>query len=260
MYLSARFYPSNSSVIRINSLIDFTAKVDLLLASNSQRINKFVFDVRNKEQIALVRPNQIGPYGSAYVVETSIVEKKAVLSFYKVALDGRRIEYYSTSNGISGVRMGDINPIATSYEGDQFTLLIHSVSDSSITVYLYPNTMTSSPDVQTLIAEAKVFRVTLELKAKQEAEAKAAAELKAKQEEEAKAAAELKAKQEAEAKAAAELKAKQEAEAKAEAARILANAKAAATNKKTTITCVKGKLTKKVTAAKPKCPSGYKKK
>jgi hypothetical protein len=63
-----------------------------------------------------------------------------------------------------------------------------------------------------------------------------------------KAAAELKAKQEAEAKAkaAAELKSKQDAEAKAAAL------------KKTTITCVKGKLTKKVTAVKPKCPSGYK--
>ena len=30
--------------------------------------------------------------------------------------------------------------------------------------------------------------------------------------------------------------------------------------KKTTITCVKGKLIKKVTAINPKCPSGYKKK
>jgi hypothetical protein len=30
--------------------------------------------------------------------------------------------------------------------------------------------------------------------------------------------------------------------------------------KKSTITCVKGKLTKKVTAVKPKCPVGYKKK
>ena len=48
------------------------------------------------------------------------------------------------------------------------------------------------------------------------------------------------------AKAAAELKAKQ-----------VADAKAAAT-KKTTITCVKGKLTKKVTAIKPNCPNGYK--
>jgi hypothetical protein len=29
---------------------------------------------------------------------------------------------------------------------------------------------------------------------------------------------------------------------------------------KTTITCVKGKTTKKVTGVNPKCPSGYKKK
>ena len=48
-------------------------------------------------------------------------------------------------------------------------------------------------------------------------------------------------------------KAKAEAEAKAKA-------EAESANKKTTITCVKGKLTKKVTAIKPKCPSGYKKK
>ena len=84
----------------------------------------------------------------------------------------------------------------------------------------------------------------------------------AKQEADAKAAAELKAKQEADAKAAAELKAKQEADAKAKAAKILAaaKAKAAAAKKKTTITCVKGKLTKKVTAVKPVCPKGYTKK
>jgi hypothetical protein len=54
----------------------------------------------------------------------------------------------------------------------------------------------------------------------------------------------------AEAKAAEELKAKQEAETKA----------ALESKKKTTITCVKGKLTKKVTAVKPVCPKGYKKK
>jgi membrane protein involved in colicin uptake len=34
----------------------------------------------------------------------------------------------------------------------------------------------------------------------------------------------------------------------------------AASTKKTTITCIKGKLTKKVTAVNPKCPAGYKKK
>ena len=86
-------------------------------------------------------------------------------------------------------------------------------------------------------------------KSKAEAEAKAAAELKAKQDAEAKAAAEQKAKEEAEAKAAAEQKAKEEAEAKA---------KAGAAGKKSTITCVKGKTVQKVTAVKPKCPKGFK--
>jgi hypothetical protein len=107
-----------------------------------------------------------------------------------------------------------------------------------------PITPVCPPERQAII-DAK--KAAAELKAKQEAEAKAAAE---------KAAAELKAKQEAEAKAAAEkaaaeLKAKQEAEA-------AAKAKAEAAKKKFTITCVKGKLTKKVTAVKPKCPAGYK--
>lgn len=76
-----------------------------------------------------------------------------------------------------------------------------------------------------------------ELKAKQEAELKAAAQLKAKQEAE-----------EAAARVAAELSAKQE---------LAANA--AALNK-TTIVCGRGKLSKKITAIKPKCPTGYKKK
>jgi hypothetical protein len=122
------------------------------------------------------------------------------------------------------------------------------------------------------IEEAKA---AAELKIKQEAEAKAAAELLVKQEADAKAAAEkaaaeLRAKQEADAKAAAEtaaaeLKAKQEADAKAAAElkaneeKIAAAAKVAGTKKKT-ITCIKGKLTKKVTAVKPVCPNGYKKK
>ena len=44
------------------------------------------------------------------------------------------------------------------------------------------------------------------------------------------------------------------------AADLLAQQKAAASKKPITITCIKGKLTKKVTAVNPKCPSGYKKK
>ena len=83
------------------------------------------------------------------------------------------------------------------------------------------------------------------LKIKLEAEAMEALELKTKQDSEAKQAIEAVAKQ----KAIEEmLKAKQEAAAKAAAMR------------KITIICVKGKLTKKITAIKPVCPAGYKKK
>ena len=78
--------------------------------------------------------------------------------------------------------------------------------------------------------------------------------MRARQEAEAKAATELKAKLDADAKAAAELKVKQDAVAMAAAD------KAAAANKRTTITCINGKLIKKVTAVKPVCPKGYKKK
>jgi hypothetical protein len=101
--------------------------------------------------------------------------------------------------------------------------------------------------------KAAADKAAAELKAKQEAAVKVAAELKAAAE---KAAADLKA---AADKAAAE---KVLADAKAAAAKILAaaKAKAAAAKKKTTITCVKGKLTKKVTAVKPVCPKGYTKK
>ena len=98
--------------------------------------------------------------------------------------------------------------------------------------------------------ERATFKVltSVEFQAKQGAETKAAEALKAKQDAEAKAAAELKAKQDAEVQAVAELKARQEAEAKA------------ASTKKTTIICVKGKTSKKVTAVKPVCPAGFKKK
>jgi hypothetical protein len=90
-------------------------------------------------------------------------------------------------------------------------------------------------DKKNEFAQAEAVRLAAELKAKQEAEA-------------VRLAAELKAKQEADAKAAAEFKAKQEADAKAAAL------------KKTTITCLKGKLVQKVRAVKPVCPKGFKKK
>jgi hypothetical protein len=135
--------------------------------------------------------------------------------------------------------------------GKMFNLLVEKNDGNDITFRLIPPSLMNTDETKRLISDADINRQEVELKIKQEAEAKAVAD---------KAAEELKAKQEAEAKAVAdkaaeELKAKQEVEAKAAAEKA-----AAAASKKTTITCVKGKLTKKVTAVKPVCPKGYKKK
>ena len=86
---------------------------------------------------------------------------------------------------------------------------------------------------------------------------KAAAEKAAAEKAAAEKAAAEKARQEADARAAAD---KILADARAAADKILADAKAAVVTKKTTISCVKGKLIKKVTAVKPICPVGYRKK
>lgn len=112
-----------------------------------------------------------------------------------------------------------------------------------------------SIDIKSAVTFAKE-RIALQDKNKADAEArvKAEAEAKAKAENEAK----TKADQEAKARAEAEAKAKAEAEARA-----IAQAAAAAEvakNKKITITCVKGKTKKKISAINPKCPKGYTKK
>jgi hypothetical protein len=213
--------------------------VTCISGNDSQKINKFEIDIRDKEQIALLRPNP----KSLYVIETSRVKENLLLSFYKLINDARPpIEYYSISDQRRGVKMSDFKygnfPFV--HPGDEFTLLIHSVTDTFATVYTYPNSLAKSAEVQSLLAEARMFQ---DVKVKEVAD--------------------LRAKQDAEVKAAAELKAKQEAEVRAAADKLAAEKVAAAklaSMKKTTITCVKGKLTKKVTAVKPTCPAGYKKK
>ena len=106
----------------------------------------------------------------------------------------------------------------------EFTLLISDVDSERVTLNLIGNSPAISAQFKELLSRASTTRDT---KVKEFTERE---------------------KMLAEAKAAAELKAKQEAEAKAVA------------SKKTTVTCTKGKLTKKVTGIKPNCPEGYKRK
>jgi hypothetical protein len=108
------------------------------------------------------------------------------------------------------------------------------------------------------LSQAEETKGSVEPTSQQESDAKAKheASVKAKAEEDARLEAEAKARAESEAKARAESEAKAKAE---EDARLEAEAKAKAeAAKKKTITCIKGKLSKKVTGMNPKCPKGYK--
>jgi M6 family metalloprotease-like protein len=216
---------------------------------SESKIIKFSFDYTKTNQIVIIR------YGGR---ETFIAETTNIL-------DSRFLTFYSLDNELQppitvfpdrsrpqfvGLAIKDYSDIGTQFEAPNLTLLVSDVNSTSITLHLVPKSLSFSAEFKNLVDSFQPARAAAaELKAKQDAEAKAAAELKAKQDAEAKAAAELKATQDAEAKAAAELKAKQDAE-----------AKALAEKRKKTITCMKGKTAKKVTAVNPKCPSGFKRK
>jgi hypothetical protein len=184
---------------------------------------------------------------------------------YAILIEGKDPTLVSNYLPRQFFRTTTANSLNLSYE----ELLALASKNPGSTVLIFASPKNSLPDVSVKNTSGKGCYVELKavLKNKQDAEkaaadAKAAAELKAKQEAELKAAAELKAKEEADLRAAAELKAKQDAELKA-AAELKAKQEAAAKAalvKKVTITCVKGKTVKKVTAVKPKCPAGYKKK
>ena len=153
------------------------------------------------------------------------------------SLDLLKVASWANSKGInlSEARLLGITP---RLKGQGFTGRTNAI---------YP---LESMSLDQIVKKVDQDKAAAELKAKLDAEAKVAAELKAKLDAEAKVAAELKARLDAEAKVAAELKARLDAEAKAKAA----------STKKITITCVKGKVMKKVTGIKPKCPVGYRKK
>ena len=148
---------------------------------------------------------------------------------------------------------GSNDTLGTGYTGVVFTpVLLSTINDYGIVSIAGNYTQTFA----IVSNRAKVKAAADKAAADKAAADKAAADKAAAD----KAAADKAALQEAESKAAAE---KLIAEAKAQAEKIISDAKVAASsaaNKKTTIVCVKGKLTRKVTAVKPKCPTGYKKK
>ena len=164
----------------------------------------------------------------AYFVEVLDYSGNRLMIFYRLKMEERPpIEVLSVKDSnnswTKNATTFSINDIGKSFVALEFQLLFSNRVGQTATFHIVPNNAYASAAYADLLAQASENRNrALEIE---------------------------KAKQEAEAKAAAELKAKQEAEAKVKVAK-----------KKTTIACVKGKLTKKVTSVNPKCPAGYKKK
>ena len=209
-------------------------------------ITSFTFDYTKVNQVAVIR----APDNEVYIVETSRANRRNYISFYSLNNEGRPPltffqERAQAQSG--GIEIEDPTAIGVQLKAPKFTLLVSNVDSKSISLHLAPTSLTSSNEFKDLVSKSN--EIKSKLAEEIEAKARAAAELKAKEEADQRAA--------AEAKAAAELKAKQDAEAKAAADKLAATK--ATPQKKMTITCVKGKQTKKVIAVKPKCPSGYKK-
>lgn len=165
-------------------------------------------------------PNIVASNGH-FILTSSNYQRDASYSYSSTdALSGN---WKSTKMPISSGSWGNLYVVKS---GESIFLLTNELGSDRKLLEGKPKTEAEMALERKLIADAK---------AKAEADARIVVEtqLKARKAQE-------------EAKAATELKAKQEAEAKAAAL------------KKSTITCTKGKLTKKVSAVKPKCPTGYK--
>ncbi len=203
--------------------------------------NVFTLDY-SKGSHSLIIPTSIN---TALIIDVLKSESRVSLLYYSLSNDKRPpIEtFQSQSNGLKLVDLSNLGGISSQLISPEYSLLVNNNDGSKVTISLIPTPKINTPDSIQLIENSKKRKNEVEA----ELVAKVLAERQAKSDAVARAAAELKAKQEAEeAIVAAEQKAKEEAAAKA------------AATKKTTITCAKGKSTKKITAIKPKCPSGYK--
>ena len=217
--------------------------------------------------------SQVPPRGNLFngVIGFSSLETAIINEGYFSALAHRRVAnvlgmgFILKTNSNVTVMKGDLQEIYDAHSGgslkNEGSRYVPTEYEIGLIRSLYgestcPSTFGKEFDKAREDKAKKQAELELARKAFEEARARAEAEARIRADLEAKTKldAELKAKQEADAKAAAELSAKIQAEFEELEAK---SAKAAAT-KKTTITCVKGKQTKKVTAVKPKCPPGFK--
>ena len=200
---------------------DYSNFIDLRKVENTLIIDNYLND-----SINLLKINE----EKAYVFEVISVGTRHYLLIYLFEQNiWPPITVFTESNNgnVDLYDLSDPMSVGRIYRTPDFDLLLFNKVSNSFQLNLTPKSLIGSEDAKNLVSKSLNLRNALIEK------------------------------QNAEIKAEAEAKAKAEAEAKAKAD---ADTKAKVIPTKTTITCIKGKTLKKVTAINPKCPAGYKKK
>jgi len=184
--------------------------------------NKFSINYVNGDKSLIIPTGKT----SALIIDVlKLKNDQSRLFFYSLDNETRPpITCFNSTNSACGdVVLNQYGGVGKQFVSSNYTLLVTENNGSSVELIVIPNSQVGTEEMMTLMKKAESKSVENELRAKQELEAadKAAADLIAQQN---------------------------------------AVAPKVVQGKKKTITCTKGKLTKKVTAIKPKCPAGYKKK
>ena len=163
---------------------------------------------------------------TAYIFEIVHEGKSALFLSYFIDNEGRPpITMFLNPNVpyFNVYDLNDVKNVGNFYNSPEFRIFITDRINDKVTINMIPNNLLNSTQVSSLIKHSLSRREFLINQAEADAKAKLEADAKAK----------------AEADAATKTK---------------------VVLPKTTITCIKGKTLKKITAVSPKCPSGYKKK
>jgi hypothetical protein len=205
-----------------------------------KQVTEIKFNNDASEQVVVISQSNVR---DAIIIEKANIFNQVTqgvdsyLAFYSLKNDERPPIFMYPIAGVGQNFMTHYNGVASTryisnvVKSDDYQLLISNVDQLGVTLHLVPKS--ESDKLTALQASARNIQA--------EAEAKVLADIQAKE----KAAAD------------AEAKAKADAEAKAKAkSRVQSSTKIAVKPK--TITCVKGKVSKKITASKPKCPAGFK--
>jgi hypothetical protein len=212
--------------------------------SQDPTMNHFTLNYLTGDKVLII------PTGnqSAMIVDVVTAGQHTYLQYYSLDNNQRPPiqDFFTLDTNKQTIDLADFGGVTKMMDSPSFRLLVSGNSGSTVTLNLIPTSAIGSAAYQQLLlnAEASKLESKALLGARQDAFQKALADAADK------AAAD---------KAAADKAASGKAASDALAAQKAAAAKAALL-KKTTIVCIKGKLVKTVTAVKPVCPAGYKKK